>query len=102
MYKNQPQLAITFWEVDTLKHFIRYAGERLVPTIFVQYIHMLASLASGPECADAAFHFLKNSINKAVNWDHFFSVFEKYYLDFQEVLFERNETNILLESTCRI
>lgn len=88
VYKDQPVLSAKFWVHEPgsyhLHYFIRYAGDRLGESLFVPYMNMLASLASGTECSQYAYHFLKNSTHKFVNWDHFFAVLEQYYLEYQE------------------
>lgn len=47
------------------------------PACFAAYMRLVAAAASGPECAQLAFHHVKQ--NPAIlNWEHFFGVMSKY------------------------
>ena len=95
LYKNQPTFAIKYWETNHLQYFIRFAGEKVNSNIFVHYIRMLASLSTSSECSQHVYHYLKISVNKYVNWDHFFAVFDHYYTDFQQVTILKLSSKVL-------
>lgn len=86
LYQRQPALASRYWNEDfpALAYFVRGAGDNLFESNFVSYLKMLASLASGPECAQFTFRFLHERSRKYTNWDYFFDALHQYYLDFQE------------------
>lgn len=47
------------------------------PACFAAYMRLVAAAASGPDCAQLAFHHVKQ--NPAIlNWEHFFGVMAKY------------------------
>lgn len=47
------------------------------PACFAAYMRLVAAAASGPECAQLAFHHVKQNPS-ILNWEHFFSVMAKY------------------------
>lgn len=86
LYRSQPLLASRYWNEDypALVHFVRGAGDNLYESNFVSYLTMIASLASGEQCALNVFRFLQERSRKYINWDYFFDALHQYYLDFQE------------------
>lgn len=47
------------------------------PACFAAYMRLVAAAASGPECAQLAFHHVKQNPS-ILNWEHFFGVMAKY------------------------
>ncbi|RLN67752.1 hypothetical protein BBP00_00001429 [Phytophthora kernoviae] len=47
------------------------------PACFAAYMRLVAAAASGPECAQLAFHHIKHNPTQ-LSWDQFFSVMAKY------------------------
>lgn len=47
------------------------------PACFAAYMRLVAAAASGPDCAQLAFHHVKQNPS-ILNWEHFFSVMTKY------------------------
>ncbi|DBA04302.1 TPA: hypothetical protein N0F65_002064 [Lagenidium giganteum] len=47
------------------------------PGCFSSYMRLVAAAASGPDCAQNAFHHVKQNPS-ILNWDHFFNVMNKY------------------------
>lgn len=47
------------------------------PACFSSYFQLVAAAANGPDCAQLAFHHVKQNPS-LLNWDHFFAVMAKY------------------------
>ncbi|GJQ87127.1 hypothetical protein Trydic_g23975 [Trypoxylus dichotomus] len=71
----------------SLSKFVKSAGDRIPPTLFVPYLNMLASLSNCQQAARYCFNMLKPinpGCNHTITWDHFFGSFNQYYSNLRQ------------------
>ncbi|KAI5807110.1 nucleoporin Nup186/Nup192/Nup205 [Geopyxis carbonaria] len=89
VYQGRRDAGITFWNdpESNLHGFLTWASTRQTPFMAATFSYMLAAIANGNECADAAHKFLldemipgstKNRRTFYISWDHIFGRFQKY------------------------